>query len=216
VDTFYHVAMVRESATSCKVYLNGVLDATNVTSNAARPAATRMNIATRNAGTNPFNGLVSYGKAWTVALSAAEIASEMRSVRPLHQLNNLYAWWPMRAGATERAKDYSGRGRNWTENGTLVDEGDPPIWWGARSGFRHRVAGGVQHTQSLAGTLTGSGAIVRQIGTRVAGTLTSGGNIARIASKLMSGTLSSIVRSRSVPKPTLGQSTLRAMEPATQ
>jgi nitrate reductase gamma subunit len=198
VDTFYHVAMVRESATSCKAYLNGVLDSTNVTDITGRPASTRMNVATRNAGSNPYNGLVGYQKAWTVALSANAILSEMRSVRPRHQLNSLYAWWPSRAGATERAKDYSGNGRHWTETGTLTDEGDPPVWWGGRGGTRFYVAGGaaINFATTIAGTSSTSDivalAIARALATTISGTSTTPDtvalSVARALSTVIAGT----------------------------
>lgn len=68
-------------------------------------------------------------KIWTTNRSLAELQQEMNAVRPIFT-DNLHLWSPCFPGATERARDYSGNGRNWTENGTLTDEDPPPIGWG--------------------------------------------------------------------------------------
>lgn len=54
----------------------------------------------------------------------------MRTIRP-QRLDGLWGWWPVFDGATGRARDYSGNGRNWTGSGTLSDEAGPGIPWGA-------------------------------------------------------------------------------------
>ena len=191
VDTWYHVAIVREGNTTLKSYLNGVLDSTCTVSVASRTATTRMEFGAWSSGNNdPFSGRIQYIKAWNVALTAAEIAQEMYTVAP-RKLANLWGWWPGRPGSGERAKDYSGNGRDFTEGGTLTDEDPPPISWGARSNLRQRISAATQYSQSVAGTLTSAGALARQTGKALGGTLTSAGALARRMGKVLAGTLTS-------------------------
>lgn len=187
--TWQHLAMVRTDASNLYLYKDGVQSTASTQAVGARSAAIQLDIGNGRAGTTPLNGRVYAIKAWTVALSTAEILQEMRSVRPV-RLANLWGWWPARPGATERLKDYSGNGRSFTEVGTLTDEDPPPISWGARTGFRPR-SGGTQYLQSLAGTLSSSGVLVRRTGKALAGTLSSSGAVARRANKPLAGTLTS-------------------------
>jgi hypothetical protein len=131
--TWYHLAMVRESATALKLYLNGVLDATATQDITGRSAVTRMEIgAESSSDSNPFNGRIAAIKAWSTALTLAEVVNEIPTILP-RKFSNLYGWWPCFPGATERLRDYSGNGRSWTESGTLSDEDPPRISWGAPS-----------------------------------------------------------------------------------
>lgn len=157
--TWYHIAIVRASSTSLTCYLNGAVDITNTTNIGARSSVNRMEhggVGTGNA--DPFNGRVVASKAWSTNLSAAEVAREMRTYRP-QRTDSLYAFWPMRPGATERTRDYSGRGRNWTEGGTLSDEADPPLAWGGRVyiiGSAPAGGGAIEPTSIDDGNLVGS------------------------------------------------------------
>jgi hypothetical protein len=182
-----HWAMVRRDSSHLDTYLNGVLDATSNQSVSGRAAAAQLDIGNTNAASAYFNGRVFAIKAWNVALTAAEIQEEMRTIRPV-RLANLWGWWPGRPGSGERAKDYSGNGRNFTEGGTLTDEDAGPISWGMRSGRRIR-SGGTQYNQALAGTLSSSGALVKRTGKTLAGTLTSTGALIKRAGKGLAGTL---------------------------
>lgn len=138
VGTWYHLALVRESAASLKLYIDGALSATNTRDVTGRAAASRQEMGGfRSTNTFPLDGKVFATKVWAggTALTLAEVQQEMRTVRPV-RLTNLYGWWPLRPGSTERLKDYSGNGRDWTEAGTLADEDHPPISWGAPGGMR--------------------------------------------------------------------------------
>lgn len=130
--TWYHVAIVRASATDCRLYLNGALDIGPDTRDVSgRSAATRLEWgAFASVNLSRFDGRVAAIKIWDAALSAEEVAAEVRSIRP-QRLANLNGWWPCFPGSGERARDYSGNGRNWTESGTLTDEDPPPVGWGA-------------------------------------------------------------------------------------
>jgi len=133
VATWYHIAVVRESATSLKAYLNGVLDITNTRDVTGRTAATRMEHgAFRSTNANPSDSRVDRIKAWSAALTLEEVQAERWLIRP-QRTANLYGFWPTFPGATERMLDYSGNGRAWTEAGTLTDEDPAPVDWGAQS-----------------------------------------------------------------------------------
>lgn len=129
--TWYHIAGVRESATSYKIYLNGVLDTTNTFDITGRTACARMESGAWSTGNNdPLDGRIAYVKMWNAALTAAEVAQEVHTIRP-HRAP--WLWTPLFPGSGERVRDYSGNGRDWTEGGTLTDEDPPPVSWGGRS-----------------------------------------------------------------------------------
>lgn len=130
LNTWYHLAMVRESATSLKLYVDGVLDATATQSISGRNTILRMELgAESSADIGPMNGRVAGIKAWSVGLTQPQVANERFTLIP-RRLANPYAWWPCFPGITDRLRDYSGNGRNWTEGGTLTDEAGPPVAWG--------------------------------------------------------------------------------------
>jgi hypothetical protein len=126
LNTWYHVAIIRASATDHKVYLNGVLEAT-ITGNVGA-YGTQANMAF---GDNGPDCVISDAKIWATNLTLADLQQEMYVIRPVRYLD-LYGFWPMLPGAVERLRDYSGNGRNWNDDGgALTDEDDPPIGWGA-------------------------------------------------------------------------------------
>jgi hypothetical protein len=150
--TWYHVAYTRSGSTHT-VYLNGVSDASMSSTISLTPAS----IAIISNSANHLNGRVAHIKIWSgVALSAADIANEMYSIRPRY-LANLHGWWPTFPGATERLADWSGNGRNWTGNGTLADEQEPGIPWGAEVLVCPFTSSGTTHQGEAA--LSGSGTI---------------------------------------------------------
>lgn len=131
--TWYHVAIVRASATDCRLYLNGALDIgpdTRDVSGRTQPTGRMEWGGLFTTDLYRVNGRVAGIKIWTTNLSADEVAAEQRALRPL-RLDSLHGWWPCFPGSGERARDYSGNGRDWTESGTLTDEDPPPVGWGA-------------------------------------------------------------------------------------
>lgn len=72
------------------------------------------------------NCLFSYVKAWDAVLTAAELALERWSAKPVRR-TNLHLWSPFFSDL----KDYSGAAKDWTMGGTLTYEDGPPVSLGA-------------------------------------------------------------------------------------
>jgi len=130
VGTWYHVALVRASSTDVKIYLNGVQDSASTTSVGTSRTMENMLIGSFLGAATPFNGAMDAAKAWSRALSVAEIQNEMRRHLPF-STTSLYAWWPMvHSTAALSAKDYGGSAADWTVNGTITVEQGAGIPWG--------------------------------------------------------------------------------------
>lgn len=126
-----HVALVRASSTSLSAYLNGSSAGSTVTINITGRANTaREQLGMLNTLKCPVR--LTAIKQWQAALTADEIAAEMRAIRPL-RFANLHSWHPAIANnLTDALKDYSGNGRNWTSQGTnTVETPAAPVSWGA-------------------------------------------------------------------------------------
>lgn len=130
-NVWQHVAVVRESTTGLKAYINATLEATNtepVGSRTGSPGG--MFVGGVAISTNTLlDSRVAHIKAWARGLTQAEVAREMATIRP-HSFTSLWGWYPTLRGAASRLTDYSGIGRDWTAGGTLTDEDGPPVSWG--------------------------------------------------------------------------------------
>lgn len=127
----YWLAVVRESATVLKVYIDGVLTHTLTNDVSGRSAASGMFIGEYNF--LPLDGRTWGHQIYTRALSAAEVAAQMAQHVPL-DATSLWSWLPMVDDTVaECALDYSGNGRDWTVNGTLAVEAEAtPPWVSAQ------------------------------------------------------------------------------------
>lgn len=137
--TWYHIAVVRESVTSLKLYVDGSLittATTNVTGRTAGTAAFRLG---GNSATTRRHAAV---KAWSTSLTLAEVQNERFTILP-KRMADLYGVWPCFPGATERLLDYNGNVRPWTEAGTLTDEEGPPVVWGLSVGYSPVISAAV-------------------------------------------------------------------------
>jgi hypothetical protein len=143
-DTWYHVAIVRESAAFLQVYLNGALDTTSATQDVTeRTPATKLCFGLSTwAPANELNGRMAHIKVWTAALTVDEVLNEMNAIRPL-RMADLWGFWPLLVGA--RTLDLSGNGRTLIETGAITDADDPGIVWGAAPVYINR-------TPAIAGT----------------------------------------------------------------
>ena len=129
LTTWHHVAMVfDDTANTMQSYLNGVLNATrpNITGSTTFGYEVLGNLT--SGGGNMLNGRFAAFKSWTAALTAAEVAQEMRIYLPA-RTTNLHRCTPLLSHT--HLGDLVG-GPAWTASGTLTTEPGPPIAWSPR------------------------------------------------------------------------------------
>lgn len=128
LNTWAHLTMTTSSATAHTLYLNGVSDATSVGSG----SATRVIVGNYDLASAAWTGRIAAVKIWDGALTAAEIAQEMRQLLPA-RLANFKAFYPLFSASD--LVDYSGQAQSLTTNGTAPTSADgPPVPW--KSGRR--------------------------------------------------------------------------------
>jgi len=125
VGQWYHIACVIASATSQKMYVDGVLDI-NKTSTSTTFTPAQFFLGSDTVGF--LNGRLGDVIITERELTVEEIKTQMNDLWPI--LYRPWAFYPMFPGSTERTLDYSGNGRNLTANGSLTDEAGPPVWFG--------------------------------------------------------------------------------------
>lgn len=189
---WHHVALVRESATVARLYCDGVLDGTSTNSVTSRTAAAYIDVGSWAISSSNFlTGDVCAIKAWSAALTEAEIQAEMQTIAP-RRAADVYAFWPVFPGSGERTRDYGGSGHDWTESGTIDDNAPPPVSWGAGAWLlSHIAAGGTLYSQSVAGSIANAGAVARQTARGLAGSIASAGTIVRQTAHVLAGALTS-------------------------
>ena len=130
VGTPQHIAVVRESSGSLKLYVDGAYQNAANQNITGRSSTQREQLGMLNTLKGPAR--LTAMKQWQAALSVDEILAEMRTIRPL-RLTNLHSWHPAIASDKATAlKDFSGNGRDWTEQGTLTTEQNAPsVSWGS-------------------------------------------------------------------------------------
>lgn len=131
VGTPVHLALVRESSTSLIAYLNGSQIGSAVATNIAGRASTQREQLGMLYNFYCPSRLTAI-KCWQAALTAEEIAAEMRSIRPV-RFADLHSWHPAIASVLADAlKDFSGNGRHWVATGSpSVQTQTPPVSWGS-------------------------------------------------------------------------------------
>jgi len=77
-----------------------------------------------------INGRIAGIKVWDVALSDDEIWQEAGVLTPI-RTTNINIWCPLVNTGNDRVIDYSGNGRNLTQNSITADADGPPVAWGA-------------------------------------------------------------------------------------
>lgn len=152
-NTWTYLALVRNSFTDMKWYVNGSLEITltdDVSSGDLPP--TRIHIGAWNGTSQPWNGSIFNLLMWDTNLSIEEMERQRYQILPV-RFENLVGWWPFFSGA-DRAKDFSGKGYDWTENGALTDESDPPISYGSAIWVVPFVEGTPALTVTISETVT--------------------------------------------------------------
>lgn len=192
--TWYCVALVRSGNTDLQIYqaaLGAAMTsvATNTRDVSSRLAATREEIGGyQSSNSNPLGtpgARIFAVKQWQAALSADELTLEAQTIRP-QRTANLYRWTSFWEG--EPAADYSGNGRSWGTAGSLTDEQNAPVSWGAGLASA-LIAVSTTYEQAIAGAIEPTGALLRVINKRQAGALTPAGAIARQATKAPVGSV---------------------------
>ena len=138
LGTYYHLALAVSGTGAGQAlgYLNGVLD---VTQNGNSVTPEEMCVAWWGgaSGENSQGSRAAY-KFYTRALSAAEIATEMRYYLPV-STDGLTTWCPWRDVA-ETATNYGSDAIDWTVGGTFTLTDGPPIAWEPPRGHARRAA----------------------------------------------------------------------------
>lgn len=123
VGTWYHLCIIRSSASSAKLYLDTVLDAELTNDYTGRAASARMEMAGyEQLGDFRFDGKLAYARFWTKDIGAANIATERASTTAIDTVS-LYGDWPL----ISNILDVSGSAHHWTEGGALTFDADTPI-----------------------------------------------------------------------------------------
>lgn len=117
-DRWYHMAMVRESATILKLYVNGKLDAPiNTSSVASRAAISNIFVGRAQTGEDLANGVFEHVRLWNIALQRGDILKEMNSpwpvIRPVGSLIRNTTFLTL-----DDTADQTGTARPWTLAGT--------------------------------------------------------------------------------------------------
>lgn len=128
---WYH-CYLRNNGTSLSGGFRGLGDASYTTASGGAPSAfTEAALYFGNTSYDEYMDVRLAGiKVWDAHLSDAEIELEFTRLTPARTAN-LNIWTPGILTGTDRVKDYSGNGRDWTAGGTLTDDDGPPVPWGA-------------------------------------------------------------------------------------
>ena len=151
LDTWRHVCIVRSSTTDLKAYLDGAHVITLTTDVSSRSAVAAEVLGRVNGSGNALNGAIAAFKSWGAALSSGEIIAEM-SVGPPVRTSDLVTYTPFTA-TTEPEIFQSVTGTNWSEEGAVTSEGNPPIDWGGGGGGNALLLQLMQHGQFNGGLL---------------------------------------------------------------
>lgn len=191
--TWYHVALVRESASLLRLYVNGTSEATVSANVSGRGASVREEIGAMSTNNyNPLNGRIAAIKEYSAALAQDEIRQEMRQYLP-GRTASLWKFTPgVERSVSDAILDYSGNGRNWTQGGTLSLEDGPPIPWaqGRARVFIPAGAGGNVYDETV--SFTANSGVASQSQSDLIGALSLGsiGGIAPTASLVIEEALS--------------------------
>jgi len=140
-NTWYHIAGVFESNTSKKLYVNGVLEATqtdNVTFNNSANNKLLMGLYRPVSG-EPFNGKLSDVRVWNTARTVTEILDNYNK-RLIGNETGLVGYWKLSEGISAVAKDFTSNANDATiteavwivdepfSNGVISDYSSMRIW----------------------------------------------------------------------------------------
>lgn len=149
---WYDIAIVRETMSSLRLYVDGVLMLTQTKNVSGRTTPTRLELGGwTSSNLSRLDGRISNLRVWQAALTAAEVQAERGASAPVRR-RDLRGWYPLRPGS-QRLLDASGYGRHLTSAGTLTDEAGPPLLAPASRRSMVKVSAASSITGTLAATL---------------------------------------------------------------
>lgn len=183
-EWFFFALVTSSGAGNCRGYWSGANSNTFNTQTTTTQASTVDLLTIGNdSGLRWASARFANIKCWNAALSQADLELEKWSYAP-KRYANLNFWWPLRNSS--ETQDWGNNKRNATVTGTLTTENNPPITWSyGRKYFS--PASGTLFMQSVGGTLSLAGALLKQTNKTLAGTLTSAGAFSKQTNKVLSG-----------------------------
>ncbi len=128
IGRWYHLAVVRYSATDLRMLLNGAQTGSTVTQNIAGRAAVAGEFLGRFNGGFPFSGRIAAFKAWQAGLTFKEIRREMRQYDAFRR-GGLHTVAPFFFTPQSASLRNYRPGTGFTLNGTITSEPGPWIPW---------------------------------------------------------------------------------------
>lgn len=139
VDKWVHWALVRNSVSDIRIYIDLAEDAQvtlDITGRVAADICSIGRLSVGGAGFVPLDAEVAFTRIWSTSLSLAEITAERLSRRAV-KTANLFGDYPMLDSATA-GSDVSGNGNHFTVNGTITTGASEPPLIAGPSLFRGR------------------------------------------------------------------------------
>jgi hypothetical protein len=149
---WYYVALVRESATSLRLYVDGVLDAecTADVSGRAASAAQYLGSFGNLGGGFTLDGRLGYWRGWSDNLSTSEQTDEAVSPTPVRTAD-LFEDWPFDPGDLVNG---AANNRDWSSAGSpTADDGPPDVVTGSGGEMAAELSG----SGALAAVVRGDG-----------------------------------------------------------
>lgn len=218
LTTWYYLFWQRISNTQMQLWINGILNGTLTHSTiGTREAPSRLDyIGVWDTLTEPMNGQIANAKCWwNRNFSAGQIKQEMHSVEPVIADSTLWAWYPFPQGRG-RYLDHSGRGHHITQTRGNPGTGPAPTHKLIAPIYKKRLfvlpwartAGGTTYPISISGSMTATGALIRQAQKVLTGSSTATGALTKQTQKAFTGSsTASGVMSRMTAKAFTGSMT---------
>ena len=124
--TWHYIAMVRESATSFRLFVNNAWESSPASADiSVRSASSVLYSIGESIATSQFiTGKLASWKIWTAALTDTELLAEKQYRNPQSNLGSVWATYKFTDNAT-RVDDASGNSRPLSSRGTWTDDTDP-------------------------------------------------------------------------------------------
>lgn len=125
-NQWQHVAITLGNGT-LRLYVNGVLQATQTGSIAPINTATNLWLGEQTGGGYAFNGLIDEVRIWNVEQTATDLHTLMKT-RLTGAESGLVAYWRLDEGAGDTAFDVTGHGNDGRLGNAVGPDGNDPAW----------------------------------------------------------------------------------------